>query len=166
VQDELFDPAEAAAGGNTRQPQPPNGETSNLLASDDGDCAGFWDNAPVIHAYTREQALKDGVLLDVTKTAREAGFKDPVALTAAVHSDVRDIPKSKKGIQDYEGRLWDLLCMSLRAVRAGATCRQEPPLFATFVMHIGRRRNYRAKILIGLGDHGELVLTIARPDED
>ena len=32
---------------------------------------------PVIHAYTRAEALADGVLVDVTTTAREAGFQVP-----------------------------------------------------------------------------------------
>jgi hypothetical protein len=32
---------------------------------------------------TRADALRDGVLIDVTATAREAGLRWPVALTAA-----------------------------------------------------------------------------------
>ena len=40
----------------------------------------------VIHRYTRAQALADGVLVDVTDAAREAGFRTPVAMTIAVWS--------------------------------------------------------------------------------
>src|SRR4051794_4558851 len=36
----------------------------------------------VIFAYTRADALADGVLIDVTDTAKEAGFRIPVAVTA------------------------------------------------------------------------------------
>ena len=36
---------------------------------------------PVISAYTRQQAIADGVLVDVTTTASEAGFAIPVAVT-------------------------------------------------------------------------------------
>ena len=36
-------------------------------------------DADVIHAYTRSQAIEDGVLVDVTAAAREAGFKIPVS---------------------------------------------------------------------------------------
>ena len=32
---------------------------------------------PVLHAYTRAQAIEDGILVDVSETAREAGFKIP-----------------------------------------------------------------------------------------
>ena len=36
----------------------------------------------LIHAYSRSQAIEDGVLIDVTATAREAGSRYPVALAA------------------------------------------------------------------------------------
>src|SRR6185437_8267129 len=38
----------------------------------------------VIYSYTRAQAIADGVLVDVSETAKEAGFKYPVALTRMV----------------------------------------------------------------------------------
>ena len=41
----------------------------------------------VIHAYTRGEALADGVLVDVTATAKEAGFKVPTAVTASVFNE-------------------------------------------------------------------------------
>jgi hypothetical protein len=40
----------------------------------------------LIYAYTRAQALADGVLVDVSQMAREAGFKFPTAITADLHS--------------------------------------------------------------------------------
>ena len=42
----------------------------------------------VIYRYTRSQALSDGVLVDITETARQAGFRVPVAMTAAAWSKV------------------------------------------------------------------------------
>ncbi len=36
---------------------------------------------PVVFSYTRRQATADGVLVDVSGTAREAGFRIPVALS-------------------------------------------------------------------------------------
>ncbi len=38
----------------------------------------------LIFSYTRTQAIDDGVLIDATELARDAGFKWPVALTADV----------------------------------------------------------------------------------
>jgi hypothetical protein len=43
----------------------------------------MFDNADLIHRYSRADAIRDGVLIDVTPTAREAGFRFPVALTSA-----------------------------------------------------------------------------------
>ncbi len=37
---------------------------------------------PVIYSYTRAQAVADGVQVEVTKTAQEAGIKFPMFLTA------------------------------------------------------------------------------------
>jgi len=42
------------------------------------------DFGPVIYGYSREQAIADGVLIDVSELAREAGFRILVAVTAAV----------------------------------------------------------------------------------
>jgi hypothetical protein len=45
---------------------------------------GSWDDAEVIYAYTRAQAIEDGVLIDVSSVASEAGIKFPVAMTRTV----------------------------------------------------------------------------------
>lgn len=115
---------------------------------------GFWEDAEVIHRYTREQAIADGVLVDVSATAREAGFTVPVALTAAVSADL-----NHQG--DREGRLWDLLWMGRLAARRGG----QETLY-TLIMPVGRKKRYTAKLHVGPGDTGEPVITILRPDED
>ena len=40
----------------------------------------MFDKADLIHAYTRADALGDGVLIDVSQTAREAGFRSECVL--------------------------------------------------------------------------------------
>ena len=65
-----------------------------------------WD---VVYSYTRKQAIEDGVLIDVTEQAKEAGFKIPVAITSSLwygHVVPKDIPG-----QSVEGRLHDVLWM-------------------------------------------------------
>jgi hypothetical protein len=47
----------------------------------------------VIFSYTRAQAIADRVLVDVTPTALEAGFRFPVAATAALMAAVETIPQ-------------------------------------------------------------------------
>jgi len=41
----------------------------------------------VIYSYTREDAFNDGFLVDVTVTAKEAGFSWPVAMTRPLYED-------------------------------------------------------------------------------
>jgi type I site-specific restriction-modification system R (restriction) subunit len=63
----------------------------------------------VIYAYTRAQAIEDGVLVDVTTTASEAGFKWPAAMTRTVYERYIEVPSELNGQQDIQGRLWDLM---------------------------------------------------------
>ncbi|MDE3263320.1 MAG: hypothetical protein OYL41_15215 [Acidobacteriota bacterium] len=67
---------------------------------------------PPISTYTRAQAIEDGFLVDVSETAREAGFKVPVALTRAVWDRLVALPEGYLGFQDEAGRLWDVLWMA------------------------------------------------------
>lgn len=122
----------------------------------------------VIHSYSRAEALEDGVLVDVSKTASEAGFVFPVALTAGVWADVNDIPEDKQGIQDTEGRLWDLLFSAAQRCKKSSGDRrdEEDGLPFDLIMHIGSAPYYHAKVHLGSGDEMEPVITVLRPDED
>jgi hypothetical protein len=71
---------------------------------------------PVIVTYTRKQALADGVQVEATTLAVQAGFQIPVFLTAGVNEQFVKIPAGVTG-QDETGRLWDLLWMLRHAVR-------------------------------------------------
>jgi hypothetical protein len=70
----------------------------------------MFENAEVIHRYTRADAIRDGILVDVSEAAREAGFKWPVALTAAAWGRCVAVPPGVL-CQDEAGRLWDVLTM-------------------------------------------------------
>jgi hypothetical protein len=72
---------------------------------------------PIIYAYTRSQALADSVLVDVTETAKEVGFKFPVAITEALHN--RLTPSKADAVlgQDYDGRLWDVLWLAVFTIK-------------------------------------------------
>lgn len=62
----------------------------------------------VIHSYTRAQAIEDGYLVDVTETAREAGFVWPVAMTRAVWEDCVEWceeDSKRQTHQDLSGRM-------------------------------------------------------------
>ena len=128
---------------------------------------GLWDDADLIYAYTRAQAIEDGVLVDVSEMAKEAGIKFPVALTAAVYGKCVEVPDGVTG-QDEAGRLWDILWVFRTAAAkfAGDTL-----LFKLYVRSHNRERLDRRdmvtlKAVCGPGDTPEPVITIMLPDED
>jgi hypothetical protein len=90
---------------------------------------------PVIHSYSRAEALEDGALIDVTSMAREAGFRIPVALTRAVWESYVTVPP-KVVAQDEPGRLWDILWMASLAGQASSPAR---PLSSGSVRTVKRR---------------------------
>jgi hypothetical protein len=123
----------------------------------------------VISIYTRAQGIEDGVLVDVSEMAKEAGFKFPVAVTARLWSIINTIPKAYS-YQDKTGRLWDVLFMAaLYAKRNSGTF-----IYYTLNMHHevetekGKRirKNLDLKVMIGPGDKYEPVITIMLPYED
>lgn len=113
-----------------------------------------------IYSYTRAQAIDDGVLVDVTKTAKEAGIKYPVALTSAVWADINAIPKTS--VQDVNGRLWDVLFMFF--VNARNTSGRV--MYYQIHMPVGQFKKYELKAVIGPGDDEYPVITIMKPNED
>jgi hypothetical protein len=123
-------------------------------------------DADLIHSYSRADALRDGVLVDVTTTAAEAGFRWPVALTAAVWERCVRLPEGV-ACQDEAGRLWDVLWMLLCAIRRSANGR-----VIAFAVHVcndnreGTPPLVRLKAVSGPGDQGEPVLTVMFPTED
>jgi len=57
----------------------------------------------VISRYTRQQAIEDGVLVDISAQARETGILLPTVLTDHLQQVLEDIPAESRG-QDYRGR--------------------------------------------------------------
>jgi hypothetical protein len=123
-----------------------------------------WD---VIFAYTRKQAIEDGVLVDVTETAKEAGFRIPVALTHAVWVRYVEVPEGVEG-QDEKGRLWDVLWMCRWGVERGNRAGSEL-LFHLYVRNDNRPGDpplVRLKAVCGPDDDASPCITIMLPDED
>ena len=122
---------------------------------------------PVVFAYTRKQALADGMQVDVTKTAQEAGIRLPVFLTRAVFDDYVTVPPNVTA-QDEAGRLWDVIWMTRFAIQRshGHTDRLPVALYV-------RNDNRAAKLVKLVAQCGPLdiddpapCITIMMPDED
>ncbi|MGA2547943.1 MAG: DUF6573 family protein [Rectinemataceae bacterium] len=120
----------------------------------------------LIYSYTRQQALTDGVLVDATDLAREAGFVFPVALTETLyHSYVVPALDLVAAGQSIQGRLWDLLFI-LRFAIAKARDTDTILFKVLFLMSADSTPIPVELISIaGPGDDGEPVLTIMLPDE-
>ena len=125
----------------------------------------LFEGADVIHSYTRKQAIADGVLVDVTTVAKEAGIRYPTALTQAVWCKYVEVPPDVEG-QDEAGRLWDILWMMKWAIAksrdGGDTLK--------FQLRV-RNDNKRAelvtlKAMCGPDDHANPCITVLLPDED
>ena len=70
----------------------------------------------LIYSYTAEQAVADGVLLEVDRDlSKEAGYRWPVRITQGVASLVQPTEEESLG-QSTEGRLWDMLFMARIAI--------------------------------------------------
>jgi hypothetical protein len=128
---------------------------------------GFWDDAEVISSYTRAQALEDGVLVDVSAIAKQAGIKFPVAMTSTVWGEYVEVPEGVK-CQDERGRLWDILWI-FRCAAAGFN--GDTLLFELYVRNHNRERLDRRdmvtlKAVCGPGDTLDPAITIMLPDED
>jgi hypothetical protein len=146
------------------------------------------EDLKVIYAYTRAEAIADGVLIDLeqdcfstlkgSSIAREAGLRYPVAMTsgayaAAIAHEGEPLPAG----QDLPGRVWDVLWLLRCAIQRN---RAAGPmlLFSVSVtnwvrLRDGRRIGERTKqetidlkVMVGPGDDRDPVFTIMLPGED
>ena len=125
----------------------------------------------VIYSYTRQQMLEDGYLVDVSETAKEAGFTLPAALTKAVWEDCvewNDADTKRQTYQDIPGRLWDVVSMASFCARANKD--KSSIIYQIYRVPRGGRgkkaRLITLKLVVSPGDKGEPVVTIMQPNED
>lgn len=111
----------------------------------------------IISVYTGEEAVADGILVDVTETAQEAGFKWKVRITRTVHNLCKP-PKSNK-IQSYEGRLWDVLWLAKMAIKRSSA----NETIIEYTVKIGRK-NETLWIAID-GTNGYPAIHIIKPED-
>lgn len=121
----------------------------------------------VISVYTRAQALEDGTLIDVTATARRAGWKLPVAITCGVFAVVQKVADTYNRANEGKLKVCPIIVAYSLLYRFAQMARHEE----------GDRMYLRgAELLdvpipeiiahIGPGDTPDAVLTIMLPEED
>ena len=125
-----------------------------------------------ISTYTRAQAIEDGVLVDVSSTAKEVGFKWPAAITAGAWADCvawSDRDNQAQVYQDPSGRLWDVIFMAFQAISLSRET-GDRLLFRLYRVprdgHSTDAELTTLKLIVGPGDSGEPVITILLANED
>ena len=121
----------------------------------------------VIYAYTRKQAVDDGVQVDVSTIAAEAGIRFPVFLTRSVFDAYVTVPPNVSG-QDEAGRLWDIVWMLRFAIKSSRDGSDRIPVS----LHV-RNDNRKARPVTLIATCGPLdmddpqpAITVMMPDED
>ncbi|MBI3552604.1 MAG: hypothetical protein HY077_08790 [Elusimicrobia bacterium] len=126
-----------------------------------------WEGVEVIHSYSRREALEDGVLVDVSEFAREAGFKWPLAVTRAVWEILEPSEELRKEGQSWKGRAWDMFTVLRHAIRR-ASATDEVHFSPLFIREPGRLpQAVELWATVGPGDDGvSPVMTILLRGED
>lgn len=120
----------------------------------------------VIHAYSRAQAIEDGVLVDLSSLAREAGFRIPFAVTQAVWAVLDPVQELESAGQDMKGRAWDMLTILRHAIRSAS--RTDEVRFAPLFIREpgGSAESVEMWAKCGPGDDAEPVITVMLKGED
>jgi hypothetical protein len=113
----------------------------------------------VIFAYTRAQAIADGVLVDVSNRAKRFAIRFPVALTAALYAAItRDADTDTA-----KDLCLDLLLITMRRKIATATGPTDRIDFTVKMPHAPAIDIYA---LCTPGDTPDPVITVMLPHED
>lgn len=124
----------------------------------------MFKEADLIFSYTRAQAIDDGVLVDASEMASEAGIRYPVAITEnAWQTYIVPDDASRKQGQSEKGRLWDLLMVFRIAAKRTTS---DILHFNVLFLVNGKQRYGTFKSVCGPGDNAEPVITIMLPEED
>ena len=149
--------------------EPDSDATTSEKAATDNTAAkesDFWGGPDVvICSYSRAQAIADGVLIDASKLASEAGFRYPVALTSAAWRTCVEVPPADK-THDQVGRLWDVLNVLRFAIKCGAPGADTIYFCVDVADENEVITTVRLKSICGPGDDAAPVVTITLPDED
>lgn len=120
-------------------------------------------NANAAKVFSRQNAIKDGLLIDVSPLAKEVGIRIPVAITKSLF-DKHINPSAVYQDQEVNSRLWDVISMLRFA--ANLVTNTDHVNFETVFLDNDFINVVKMKAIIHQGDNGESVVTIMLPDED
>ena len=123
------------------------------------------DEFQLIYSYSRRDAIRDGILIDVTNQAKEAGFKIPLAVSDHLYHGYVVPPEGMDGEgQSVEGRLHDLFTMTKAAM---ATRWEGDRVYYQVLFKMPRSLDLvKCLAVVGPGDEGEPVITLMLPEDE
>jgi hypothetical protein len=146
-------------------------------------------NPQLVYTYTRSQAIADGLQIEVTKTAAEAGICFPVFITRGVYDQYVAVPAGVTGQDDHvprsglktwgnhivagsgspAGRLWDIVWM-LRFAIIRSKPGDSRMIFALYVRNSDSHPARLVKLIATAGavdiDDPRPAITVMLPEED
>jgi len=127
----------------------------------------LFEEADVIFCYTRADAIADGVLVDVTAMAREAGFRVPVAVTATLWHDYIEVgDETADPGQSTDGRLWDVLTIAAATARGSGRGSDRVEFPVLFRVNGRRKKVWLIMALSAEAPDGGPAITIMLPEDD
>ena len=131
----------------------------------------YFEDWPVVSVYSRSDAIRDGILIDVTEQAKLAGFKYPVAVTQTVWGKwIYANSQLEEYGQSTEARLWDVLNVLIFKIRhlPKGTKISRIKFRVPFLMNAEGNKYEEAELIAncGPGDDGEPVLTIMVEEDE
>lgn len=121
-----------------------------------------------VYTYTRADAVADGIQVEVTNMAREAGIRYPVFLTRGVYDQYVIVPPDVSG-QDEAGRLWDIVWMLRFAITKAHPAERYIPV-ALYVRNSDKEPARLIKLHAVCGpldiDDPQPAITVMIPGED
>ena len=124
------------------------------------------DDFNLIYSYSRAQAIADGVLIDVTAQAKEAGFKLHTVVSDNLFHSYIAPPAGLNGEgQSIEGRLHDVFFVLLAAIRSFKAATDYAEIDVLFLLAPGRQEKVKVIAVVGPGDEGEPVMTMLPGDD-
>ncbi len=123
---------------------------------------------PIIHTYSRAQAIEDGTLIDVSRQARELDFLHPVAVTAGVWGEVVSAPVDDEWREEIneDSRILTLIDWALAAIDVLPTADTSFKYKLRKCPTDAEPREIDVRAVMGPGDEDERVLTIMLVSED
>lgn len=124
-----------------------------------------FDEFELIHSYSRKQAIEDGMLVNVSKLAKDTGFKIPVAITAELwHGLIVPKRADEELGQSTRGRLLDVLTMLHYAIRNNKDT--DIIIYKVIFLISGKQEPHELKAIVGPDDDLSPCLTIMMKNED